>query len=184
MIPVMIASEYLLACELRDRLREAFTGITFREPTADGNPLTDDGRELYREPRFFIGNLKAKETDEEQGEDLPYVLIKTYGGRSESTYAPQYLAPVDIVYAVYVPEFDPEAGVQDLSNMGLVIASTLLSKLTYCGGRYEHIGPLENMHGTGKTQNPYESGMQTMGDYYHGMISTFFLSPELPKPRP
>lgn len=179
----MIPSGTILARDLCDYLRKAFVGVRFREPAADGNPFTEDGRDIYREPRISLGNLRAKRSDEEQGEDVPYVLIKSYGGDVKDLYKPTYLVPIDIVYAVYAPENDPEGGMEDIDNMGLVIMSALTAKSLYCGGLYKHEGPLVNIHGTGTTPNPYESGLQVTGDYYQGMIRTFFCSADLPEPQ-
>ena len=62
----------------------------------------------------FIGNLPAKRTSQEQGQDFPFVVVmldRVTDGEEMS------VANVDIVCGVFTAEDDPEAGMHDCLNM-------------------------------------------------------------------
>ncbi|MCD8139321.1 MAG: hypothetical protein LUE17_06015 [Planctomycetaceae bacterium] len=174
-------SAILLLSDIRDALRDAFADFSFREPVMDGNPVDADGAEHYCTPHFHLGHLPPKRSDEEQGEDVPYILVKSSGGQWNGEAQPRYLRDVDIVFAVYVPGEDPEAGLHDLENMAERIVGVLTSRLYWQDDYFELASPVTYSQGVGKTDTPYTSGLQAHGNYYQGAISVQFRAMALPK---
>ncbi|MCD8349574.1 MAG: hypothetical protein LUC93_03080 [Planctomycetaceae bacterium] len=177
-------SSYLLLCDIRNILRTGFADFPFREPIDDGNPTTSAGEEVYREPRLYIGHLPPKRSDEDQGEDVPFILIKTSGGDVSTGATTSYAVSVDIVFAAFVPGEDPEAGLHDLLNMAERIMGCISSRFLWADGYFRLVFPIKFSQGVGKTDTPYTSGLQANGNYYQGAISTQFTATTLPQIMP
>lgn len=183
---------YFLLEDMKKRFTAAFVGMAFREPVQHGNALTPSGGEKYREPRVYVGNLPPKEyrggpsvsPPVDQGEDVPYILVKLIGGAVSGEQPREYRVKVAIIFEVFVPESDPEAGLQDLMNIAERLMAVLSNQRLWCGGRFEQELPIEFSYGSGQAENPYLSGLQIQGPYYGGAITTQFKAAALPQEPP
>lgn len=184
----MIAT-YALIDDIRNRLKAEFKGILFREPVDDGKPRTVDGKEKYREPHFYAGQLPPKRIGtlpdgEEQGEDIPYVLVKCLGAEVTGEERREYRVDVGIVFGVFVPENNPEAGLQDLMNVSDRVVAVLCAKRFWADNAFFHEPPIKMAQGTGKADSVYHSGLQVQGSHYHmAAVTTQFKAvapPQIP----
>lgn len=187
-----MTSTYFLLQDIKKRFAAAFVGMKFREPVRRGNALTLDGEEKYREPRVYIGNLPPKEyqggpsveAPPDQGEDVPYILVKLIGNSVTGEQPREHRVKVAIVFEVFVPESDPEAGVQDLANVSDRLMAVLSNQRYWYGGRFVQELPIEFSYGSGQAENPYLSGLQVQGPFYGGAITTQFTAAALPQEPP
>lgn len=182
-------STYLLLDDIRNHLKAEFSGVHFREPVDDGKPLTPEGEAKYCEPRFYVGQLPPKRTGtlpegEEQGEDVPFVLVKCLGGQVTGEQKREYQVDVGIVFSVFVPENNPEAGLQDLMNIADRVAVALCFRRYWANNAFFQEPPIKMVQGTGRVDSPYLSGMQVQGPYYMGAITTQFKAAALPQKPP
>ncbi len=179
-------STYLLLDDIRNHLKEAFAGMLFREPVESGMSRTAEGKEKYCEPRFYIGQLPPKRggtlpNGAEQGEDVPYVLVKCLGGDVTGEQKREYQVTVGIVFAVFVPENDPEAGLQELMNIADRVMAALCVKRFWANSTFFHEPPIKMVQGTGKVDSVYLSGLQAQGPYYMAAVTTQFKAAALPQ---
>ena len=172
-------STFLLLEDIRKHLKKAFWGVKFREPVNNGNALTEDGQEKYREPRFYIESLPPKRQGttpdgEDQGEDVPYVLIKPLTGEGQGESPRKYVVRVGIVFAVYDAEGNPEAGAHDMMNMHDRILTSMLRRELWSDSHYAKVLPITSRFGIGKPADVHDSRWQTGGPYHGGAIFTEF----------
>lgn len=176
----MIATHLLLE-DIRNALKAEFKDVVFREPVENGNPFTADGEERYREPRFYIGQLPPKRGGErpdgdDQGEDVPFILVKCLAGEVSGDADSQYTVDVGIVYAVYVADDDPEAGSQDVLNMGDRIITALCRRRYWGDDHYVRAASLKMVQVTGTADTVYTSGLRIQGPYYLAAVTTQFMA--------
>ena len=181
-----MTSTYFLLDDIRNRLKAEFSGMLFREPVENGNPSTLDGKEKYREPHFYVGQLPPKRSGvlpdgDSQGEDIPFVLVKLLTGKVTGEQPREYRVNVGIVFAVFVPEDDPEAGLQDLMNIGDRVIAILSTQRTWGANRFIQELPITLVQGSGKADNVYAAGLQIQGPYYMAAVTTQFMAAALPQ---
>ncbi len=179
-------STYLLLDDIRNHLKAEFAGVRFREPVEDGMPLTSDGKEKHREPHFYVGQLPPKRSEtlpdgEEQGEDVPYVLVKCLGGDVTGEEKREYQVTVGIVFAVFN---NPEAGFQDLMNIADRVTAVLCARRFWANSTFFHEPPIKMVQGTGKADSVYLSGLQAQGPYYMAAVTTQFKAAAIPQKPP
>lgn len=179
-------STFLLLDEIRNRLKEGFNGIVFREPVNDGGKVTPNGEERYREPHFYVGAVPSKrhgelDNGDEQGEDVPFVLVKWLTSEITGEEPRVFKVSVGIVYVVFVAENNPEAGMHDLANMSDRIVMLLSGQRYWCDNYFVQELPIQVVQGTGKADNVYASGLQNVGPYYMGAVTTQFYAAALPQ---
>ena len=172
-------STFLLLEDIRDHLKREFQGVKFREPVNNGNALTEDGQEKYREPRFYIESLPPKRSGttpdgDEQGEDVPYILIKPLTGEGQDEQTPKYVVRVGIVFAVYDAEGNPEAGAHDMMNMHDRILTSMMRRKLWSDRHYAQNLPITSRFGIGKPADVHDSRWQTGSPYHGGAIFTEF----------
>lgn len=174
-----MSSTFLLLDDIRNCLKAAFSKFPLREPVNNGNPKTSLGEEKYRAPRLYVGQLPPKRAGEtpggdDQGEDVPYILVKCLSGDVTGENPREYQVSVGIVFEVFVPEENPEAGLQDLLNVADRILAVLASKRYWGDNRFVQVLPVGMVQGTGRADNVYASGLQIQGPYYMAAIQTQF----------
>lgn len=178
-------SLYLLLNDVRNHLKTAFSGFKFREPVNNGNPLTTDGTEKYREPRFYIEALPAKRTgttpdSEEQGEDVPYVLVKPLDADTTGTSSRRFTIKIGIVYCIYDADGTPETGIHDAMNMHDRILESLITRQYWADNYFCQELPVKSVFGIGKGADVYDSRWQTGGPYRGGVVMTQFYANATP----
>lgn len=107
---------YLLLKAIEQVLEEEFKHTVYREPGTE---------ESYKQPEIHIGNLPPKRKTPEQGQDFPFIVIRSdkgIDGDDGST------VDVDLVCGVYTAEVDPAAGMHDCQNMIDRIRRVLLER--------------------------------------------------------
>lgn len=181
-------STYLLLDDIRKRLACEFKGVVFRVPVAVGPNKKQPAGEQHQEPRIFIGQMPPKHSQpmpggEVQIEDVPFILVKCLTGEVPGESPREYQVDVGIVFAVYSPEIDPEAGLQDLLNMADRIIALLSFNRYWANRHFVQSLPIRFVHGTGKADNVYASGMNA-GPYYMGAVMTQFTAAALPQNPP
>ncbi len=180
----MISSTYLLLDDIRNHMKEEFAGILFRAPIENGMPCTSAGEKKHCELRFYIGQLPPKRNSEEQGEDVPYGLVKCLGGEVTGEQTREYRVDVCLIFAVFVPENNPEAGFQELMNVAEHAMWSICFRRFWANDTFVHAPPIKMVHGTGKADSPYFSGLQAQGPYYMAAVTTQFKAAALPQKPP
>ncbi len=182
-------STYLLLDDIRNHLKEEFAGMFFRAPVENGMPRALDRQEKHCELRCYVGQLPPKRggtlpNGEEQGEDVPYLLVKCLGGDVTGEQKREYQVTVGIVFTVFVPENNPEAGLQELMTIADRVTASLCARRFWANRTFFHEPPIKMVQGTGKTDNIYHSGLQAQGPYYAGAVTTQFKAAAIPQQQP
>ncbi len=120
----------------------------------------------------------------EQGEDVPYVLVKCLGSEVTGEEKREYRVDVGIVFAVFAPENNPEAGLQELMNISDRVIAAISFKRYWAGNTFYHEPPIKMVQGTGKADNVYFSGLQAQGPYYMAAVTTQFKAAAVPQKPP
>lgn len=172
-------STHLLLDDVREHLKDAFRGFTFREPVDNGNSLTPGGEEKYREPRLYIEALPAKRTGttpggDDQGEDVPYILVKPLTGDADGESSRRFTVRVGIVYCIYDAGGDPETGIHDAMNMHDRILEAMLTRRYWADSHFCQELPIKSVFGIGKSADVYDARWQMGGPYRGGVIMTQF----------
>lgn len=183
-----MTSTYLLLDDIRKHLAREFSGVVFRVPVAVDPRKRMAVREQHREPLIFIGQMPPKHSQplpggDDQGDDVPFILVKCLTGEVTGETPREYQVDVGIVFVVYSSEIDPEAGLQDLLNMADRIISLLSFNRYWADRHFVQSLPIRFVHGTGKADNVYRSGMN-VGPYYMGAVMTQFTTTALPQNPP
>ncbi|MDR1744481.1 MAG: hypothetical protein LBS30_01870 [Planctomycetota bacterium] len=179
----------ILLRDLCDQLKKDFHGVLFREPVRGGLGETEDGKERYREPRFYIQNIGPKRVGvtpdgEEQGEDIPYILVKLLSTKTTGEEKRSYTVRVGIVFLAFDPDGNPETGSHDALNMHDRIIAALCSRRIWGMNSYIHEMPIDSAFEPGKAADVYDSRWQLNGPYYGGVILTQFYAAALPQKPP
>ncbi len=182
-------STYGLIIDIRNHLQKEFAGVLFRAPVDDGKPYTAASGKKHSELRFYAGQLPPKRmgtlpNGEEQGEDIPYLLVKCLGGEVTGEQKREYRVDVGIVFAVFVPGNDPDAGLQELMNVADRVIVALSFRRFWANETFFHELPIKMVQGTGKADNIYFSGLQAQGPYYMAAVTTQFKAAALPQNPP
>ena len=185
----MIGTAFLLK-DIKAEMQKAVADLYLRAPARPGQAKTAAGKEKFRVPGVYYSGLPARKSpvpvaervsdphkpaeDDEFGEFVPFILIKRIDQDFTGEKTRESMTNIAIVFAVFAPEDDPEAGEDDLSNISDRIVHALCLKPFWADNHWKHEMPINVVQGTGRAGSVYLAGLQNKGPYYVGAATTQF----------
>lgn len=185
----MIGTPFLLK-DLKKELQAAVADLHLRAPVSGGQAKTADGQENHRVPGVHYGGLPMRKApkpvaapvsrrsdpveDDELADVVPFILIKLLDQDYTGEKTREGTANIGIVYTVFAPDDNPEAGMDDLLNVSDRIVFALCVKPFWGDSHWRHEMPIRMVQGTGRADSVYLSGLQGKGPYYGGAVMTQF----------